>query len=120
MKGFIRTVLAALVLIVAARVSPAQITNSAAKPIDMPAISGYEQVLSKELARELQEFSSKTDSVGNVWVDFGRGEPHRLIATGMDQPGYVVSGILWEECDRNSRPTARWCPKRQSPEQGPC
>ncbi|HWY06840.1 MAG TPA: M20/M25/M40 family metallo-hydrolase [Candidatus Acidoferrales bacterium] len=96
MKGFIRTVLATLVLAVAARVSPAQNANNTAKPADTPAVSGYEQELSKELARELQEFSPKTDNVGNVWVDFGSGEPHRLIATGMDQPGYVVSAITGE------------------------
>ena len=47
----------------------------------------------KELARELKEFSPKTDNVGNLWVEFGSGEPHRLIATAMDQPGYVVSAI---------------------------
>ena len=93
MKGFIRIVFATLVLAVAARFSPAQNTDNAAKPADTPAVSGYEQELSKELARELQEFSPKTDNVGNVWVDFGSGEPHRLIATGMDQPGYVVSAI---------------------------
>src|SRR6266849_520349 len=66
MKGFIRTLLASLLLIVTARVSPAQITNSAAKPIDTPAISGYEQELSKELVREWREFSPKSDNVGNV------------------------------------------------------
>jgi putative aminopeptidase FrvX len=93
MKGFIQVALATLVLAMAARVSPAQITNNAAKPIDTPAISGYEQELSTELARELKEFSPKTDNIGNVWVDFGSGEPHRLIATGVDQPGYVVSAI---------------------------
>jgi putative aminopeptidase FrvX len=93
MKGFIRTMLATLVLAVAARVSPAQIANNPAKPADTPAVSGYEQELSKELVRELQEFSPKTDNVGNVWVEFGSGEPHRLIATGMDQPGYMVSAI---------------------------
>ena len=93
MKGFIRVVLATLMVIVSARVSNAQTANNSAKPVDAPAISGYEQELSKELARELKEFSPKTDNVGNVWVEFGNGEPHRLIATGMDQPGYVVSAI---------------------------
>ncbi|HWY07280.1 MAG TPA: M20/M25/M40 family metallo-hydrolase [Candidatus Acidoferrales bacterium] len=93
MKGLIRVLLATLFLAAVAKVSPAQIANNPAKPGDMPAISGYEQELSKELARELKEFSPKTDNVGNVWVEFGGGEPHRLIATGMDQPGYVVSAI---------------------------
>ena len=73
MKGFNRTVFATLVLLVAARVSPVQNTNNPARLIDTPAVSGYEQEFSKELSRELQEFSPKTDNVGNVWVEFGGG-----------------------------------------------
>jgi putative aminopeptidase FrvX len=93
MKRFIGIALATLVLAAAAKVSSGQIANNPAKPGDTPAISGYEQELSKELVRELKDYSPKTDNVGNVWVEFGNGEPHRLIATGMDQPGYVVSAI---------------------------
>src|SRR5258708_3096049 len=93
MRGFIRIVLASLLLIVTARVSFAQSANNPAKPSETPAVSGYEQELSKELTGELKEFSPKTDKLGNVWVEFGSGEPHRLIATGMDQPGYVASAI---------------------------
>jgi putative aminopeptidase FrvX len=96
MKRFIRIALATLVLAAAAKVSSGQIANNPAKPSDTPAIPGYEQELSQELARELKEYSPKTDNVGNVWVEFGNGEPHRLIATGMDQPGYVVSAITSE------------------------
>src|SRR5579859_1821174 len=93
MNGSIRIVLATLFLASFAGISVAQTKNNPALPEDTPAISGCEQELSKELVRELKEFSPKTDNVGNVWVEFGSGEPHRLIATGMDQPGYVVSAI---------------------------
>jgi putative aminopeptidase FrvX len=93
MNGFSRTLSALLILIVVPGISSAQNANDPARAIDTPAISGYEQELSKELARELKEFSPKTDNLGNVWVEFGSGEPHRLIATGIDQPGYVVSAI---------------------------
>ena len=93
MNGFIRIVIAALFLVLAARVASAQIKNNPAMAEVTAAISGYEQELSKELARELKDFAPKTDNVGNVWVEFGSGEPHRLIATGIDQPGYVVSAI---------------------------
>jgi putative aminopeptidase FrvX len=93
MKGFTRILLATLFLAASASVSSSQISNNPAMPGETSAISGYEQELSKELVRELKEFSPKTDNVGNVWVEFGSGEPHRLIVTGMDQPGYVVSGI---------------------------
>lgn len=93
MNAFIRLAIAALFLVSSAKVSLTQTKIHPAMPDDAAAISGYEQGLSKELARELREFSPKTDNVGNVWVEFGSGEPHRLIATGMDQPGYVVSAI---------------------------
>jgi len=93
MNGFIRIAIAASFVVSTARVAFPQIKNDTAMPKDTAAISGYEQEFSKELARELKYFSPKTDNVGNVWVEFGSGEPHRLIATGMDQPGYVVSAI---------------------------
>jgi len=96
MNRFIWIVIAASFLISTAQVAPSQTKNDPEMPEDAAAISGYEQELSKELARELKEFSPKTDNVGNVWVEFGSGEPHRLIATGMDQPGYVVSAITSE------------------------
>jgi len=59
----------------------------------MPAVSGYEQSMSEEIRNRLKEFSPKTDILGNVYVTFGSGAPHRLIATPIDEPGYVVSGI---------------------------
>ena len=103
MNAFTRMAIAALFLVSAARVAPTQTKNNPAMPEDAAAISGYEQELSKELARELKEFSPKTDNVGNVWVEFGSGEPHRLIATGIDQPGYIVSGITSDEFLRVQR-----------------
>jgi len=93
MNGFVRTLPALLLLAGVSGISAAQNVNSPANELDTAAISGYEQALSKELARELKGFSPKTDNLGNVWVEFGSGEPHRLIATGIDQPGYVVSAI---------------------------
>jgi len=63
------------------------------KLYEIPAVSGYEQGLSSEIRSQLQEFSPKTDNVGNVLVTLGSGAPHRLIVTPMDEPGYVVSGI---------------------------
>src|SRR5690349_14841813 len=59
----------------------------------VPAVTGYEQELTRAIRDELRNFSPKTDNLGNVWVKFGEGAPHRLIATAIDEPGYVVSGI---------------------------
>src|SRR5208282_6183287 len=59
----------------------------------IPAVSGHEQKLSAEIDRQLKDLSPKMDNVGNVWVTIGSGAPHRLIATAIDEPGYVVSEI---------------------------
>src|SRR5271154_616003 len=61
--------------------------------IEIPATSGYEQQLASEIRDQLKYFSPKTDNLGNVLVTIGSGEPHRLIVTPMDEPGYVVSAI---------------------------
>jgi putative aminopeptidase FrvX len=58
-----------------------------------PSVSGYEGNLAAEIKASLKEFSTGTDNLGNVFVTIGSGEPHRMIATPMDQPGYVVSEI---------------------------
>jgi len=60
---------------------------------DIPAITGHEQALSKSLVEALKEFGPKTDNLGNVYVTVGSGEPERLIATAIDEPGYVTSEI---------------------------
>jgi putative aminopeptidase FrvX len=59
----------------------------------IPAVSGHEQALAKQLSEDLKDFAPKTDNLGNVYVTIGSGSPHRLIATPIDEPGYVVSGI---------------------------
>src|SRR5271163_4894680 len=61
--------------------------------IETPATSGYEQQLASEIRDQVKYFSPKTDNLGNVLVTIGSGEPHRLIVTPMDEPGYVVSAI---------------------------
>lgn len=63
------------------------------KFVETPAVSGYEQTLAKEIRARLAKWKPETDSLGNVIVNIGSGSPHRVIATLMDEPGYVVSGI---------------------------
>lgn len=57
----------------------------------MTAVSGYEQALTDTLLRLLP--GSRKDRAGNVVLTLGDGEPRRLIACGVDEPGYVVGGI---------------------------
>jgi len=88
-----RGVVICLVLLSAAQLSRAQAFSSLEKLYEIPAVSGYEQLLSSEIRNQLKNLSPKTDSLGNVYVTLGSGAPHRLIVATMDEPGYVVSGI---------------------------
>jgi putative aminopeptidase FrvX len=58
-----------------------------------PAVSGYEQKLADQIREKLKSLSPHTDNLGNVYVTLGSGSPLRLIATPMDEPGYIVSEI---------------------------
>lgn len=58
-----------------------------------PAAPGYEAMLTEDIRSRFKELSSKTDNVGNLIFTVGSGEPHRLVVTAIDHPGYVVSGI---------------------------
>jgi putative aminopeptidase len=58
-----------------------------------PTVTGHEKTASDELVKALQQFHPIADNLGNVIVTVGTGAPHRLIATTIDEPGYVVSEI---------------------------
>jgi putative aminopeptidase FrvX len=62
----------------------------------IPSVSGYESPLTQLIRAELRDLSPQTDNLGNVYVTFGTGSPHRLVVTPIDQPGYVVSDITSE------------------------
>lgn len=57
----------------------------------MTAVSGYEQAMSDTLRSLLP--GAERDRAGNVVVTLGSGQPKRLIACPIDEPGYVVGGV---------------------------
>ncbi|MGH9393693.1 MAG: M20/M25/M40 family metallo-hydrolase [Terriglobales bacterium] len=61
--------------------------------VAMPAPPGYEQPLADHIAAELQALAPRRDNFGDVVVTLGSGAPLRVLATPLDEPGYVVSGI---------------------------
>ncbi len=74
--------------------APAQdLRQDLAKFVEVPAVSGYEQTLGKEIKSRLAKWKPQVDSMGNVIITVGTGAPVRVIATPMDEIGYVVSGI---------------------------
>jgi putative aminopeptidase FrvX len=60
---------------------------------DVPAIPGYEKQLVDQLSSRLAAFHPQVDNIGDVVVTLGSGAPHRLLVTGIDEPGFVVSAI---------------------------
>ena len=63
------------------------------KYVETPAVPGYEDVLAKEIQKDLTKWKPQIDRAGNVVVTIGSGAPHRVIVTPMDEPGYIVSNI---------------------------
>ena len=93
MKSQFRILLAGAVFVTIAPLVSAQCFSSPEDPSQVPAVSGYEHVLAARIRSEIQPLSPITDNLGNVYVNFGSGAPHRLIVTPIDEPGYIVSGI---------------------------
>jgi putative aminopeptidase FrvX len=60
---------------------------------DVPAIPGYEKLLVDQISSRLAAFHPQVDNIGDVVVTLGSGAPHRLLVTGIDEPGFVVSAI---------------------------
>jgi len=89
----LRTLGFVMVLLSAACCSSAQTAMDVSRLEQIPAVSGYEQQLIEEIRTQLRGLSPKTDNLGNLWVSFGSGSPHRLLVTPVDEPGYVVSDI---------------------------
>lgn len=60
---------------------------------DVIAIPGYEKQLVDQLTSQLAAFHPQVDNIGDVVVTLGNGAPRRLLVTGIDEPGFVVSAI---------------------------
>src|ERR1700747_525708 len=60
---------------------------------DVVAIPGYEKQLVDQLSSQLAALHPQVDNIGDVVVTLGNGAPHRLLVTGIDEPGFVVSAI---------------------------
>jgi putative aminopeptidase FrvX len=60
---------------------------------EAPAISGYEKPLVDQISARLAAFHPDIDNLGDIVVTLGSGSPRRLLVTGIDEPGFVVSAI---------------------------
>ncbi len=89
----LRIIVALSSVLILAVVTAGQSNIDIARIDEVAAVTGHEERLSKKLMESLKDLSPKTDNLGNVYVTIGSGTPSRLIATAIDEPGYVVSAI---------------------------
>ncbi len=59
---------------------------------DLHAPSGHEQA-AIDYVRERLGDRAEVDNTGSVHITYGSGEPQTLFLAGLDEPGYVVSGV---------------------------
>ena len=59
---------------------------------EIHAASGYEGKVVKYVQSQLGG-GGAVDNTGSLTVTFGKGSPHTLLIAGLDEPGFVVSGI---------------------------
>ena len=59
---------------------------------EIHAASGYEGEAVEHVQSQLGG-GGEVDATGSLTVTFGKGSPHTLLIAGLDEPGFVVSGI---------------------------
>ena len=91
----IRNWLALIIALAGARAAeaqqPASARDLATRLAAMTAVTGFERAMVDSLLSILP--GSRRDRAGNAVLVLGAGEPRRLLACPLDEPGYVVGGI---------------------------
>lgn len=86
------TIGALLALAVGAlRAQDAPVAALAERLASLSAVTGYEQAYGDTLLKLLP--GAQRDRAGNIVLTLGRGEPRRMAACPLDEPGYVIGGI---------------------------
>ena len=62
----------------------------------IPAVAGAEGPVVAYLEKRLAGLPAEVDNTGSLTVTFGEGGPQLLLASGMDEPGFLVSGVTDE------------------------
>lgn len=74
-------------------VHAATLDEEAGAFLDVVAVAGREQPAADFIAGRLAGLPATRDALGNVVLAVGSGEPRRLVACALGEPGFVVSGI---------------------------
>jgi putative aminopeptidase FrvX len=89
--------LATLLLLLPLAASPSLHAATLGEEVDaflnVVAVSGREQPAADFIAGRLAGLPATRDALGNVVLTVGSGEPRRLVACALGEPGLIVSGI---------------------------
>jgi putative aminopeptidase FrvX len=87
------TLAATLLLLLSTPLSAATLEDEVQSFLQIPAVSGREDAAAEFIAGRLTGLPVQRDALGNVILTVGSGEPRRLVACGLGEPGFIVSGI---------------------------
>jgi putative aminopeptidase FrvX len=82
-----------LLSLFSAPLSAATLEDEVQAFLQVPAVSGREDAAADFIAGRLTGLPMQRDALGNVVLTVGSGEPRRLVACGLGEPGFIVSGI---------------------------
>ncbi|HET9212708.1 MAG TPA: M20/M25/M40 family metallo-hydrolase [Thermoanaerobaculia bacterium] len=82
-----------LLLLLTPTLHAATLADEAGALLSVPAVSGRERPAADFIAGRLAGLPASRDALGNVVLTVGSGEPRRLAACALGEPGFVVSAI---------------------------
>ena len=85
--------LSLFVLLFPPPLSTATLAEEVEAALQVVSVSGREEPAAELILGRLRGLSASRDALGNVVLTAGTGEPRRLVACALGEPGFVVSGI---------------------------
>lgn len=82
-----------LVLLAFSRLHAATLGEEVEASLQVIAVSGREEPAAELILGRLAGLPASRDALGNVVLTVGSGEPRRLVACSLGEPGFVVSAI---------------------------
>jgi putative aminopeptidase len=82
-----------LVLLACPRLHAATLGDEVEASLQVVAVSGREEPAAEFILGRLAGLPASRDALGNVVLTVGSGEPRRLVACALGEPGFVVSAI---------------------------
>jgi hypothetical protein len=93
MKARALLTLSLFILLVSAPLGAATLGEEVEAALQVVSVSGREEPAADFILGRLRGLPASRDALGNVVLTAGSGEPRRLVACALGEPGFVVSAI---------------------------